>query len=122
MNGNKYLADTNAYIYLLQKHPALRNLLQAEWLYSFISEIELLGKPGIKPEEERLVKAMLSFSTKIRYSEEISEQTIRLKQQYNIKTPDAIIAASALHLNVPLLTADKGYVRIKALDIVLIDS
>lgn len=56
MSGNKYLADTNAYIYLLQKHPGLHSLLQGEWLYSFITEIELLGKPGIKPGEIILVK------------------------------------------------------------------
>ncbi len=42
MNGNKYLADTNAFIYLLSKHPALDPLLDSQWYYSFITEIELL--------------------------------------------------------------------------------
>lgn len=121
MSGRKYLADTNAYIYLLQKHPGLYSLLQGEWLYSFITEIELLGKPGIKAGEVKLVRNMLSASTKILHTEAIDEQAILLKQRYNIKTPDAIIAGSALHLNIPLLTADIGFVRIKALDIVLIE-
>jgi predicted nucleic acid-binding protein len=54
MNGNRYLADTNAFIYLLQKHPALKSLLQAEWMYCFITEIELLGKPGINLQKQSL--------------------------------------------------------------------
>lgn len=40
----KYLADTSAFIYLLNKHPAIKPLLDAEWGYSFITRIELLGK------------------------------------------------------------------------------
>lgn len=121
MSGSKYLADTNAYIYLLQRHPALANLLDAQWMFSFITEIELLGKPGITPNEEKLVREMLSFSIKVPYSDGINERAIRLKQQIKLKTPDAIIAGTALSLNIPLITADKGYVRIKALDIVLIE-
>jgi len=41
MSGHKYLADTNAYIFLLDKHPALKPLLNGEWYFSFITEIEL---------------------------------------------------------------------------------
>ena len=51
MIGGKYLADTNAFIYLLQKHPRIQSLLEADWSYSFITEIELLGKPGMSPFE-----------------------------------------------------------------------
>ncbi|MBN8718162.1 MAG: PIN domain-containing protein [Sediminibacterium magnilacihabitans] len=35
--------------------------------------------------------------------------------------PDALIAATAIHNNLPLLTADTGFTRIKELNIVLIE-
>lgn len=98
MSGVKYLADTNAFIYLLQKHPRLQSLLEAEWVYSFISEIELLGKPGIAPAEIKLVKSMLSLCTKVFHTDSIDEKAILLKQRYKLKTPDAIIAGTAQHL------------------------
>jgi predicted nucleic acid-binding protein len=57
MSGIRLLADTNAFIYLLNGHPSLQPLLESTWLYSFITEIELLGKPGITPVEIKKLKA-----------------------------------------------------------------
>jgi predicted nucleic acid-binding protein len=51
----------------------------------------------------------------------IKEITISLKQKYAIKTPDAIIAATAKAFNLPLVTADKGFKKIDDVDIVLLD-
>ena len=96
MSGDKYLADTNAFIYLLQKHPALRPLIQADWMYSFITEIELLGKPGIKSSETKIVRNVLATASKAIHSHAINEVAIDLKQQQILKTPDAIIAATAI--------------------------
>jgi|JI9StandDraft_1071089.scaffolds.fasta_scaffold808582_2 predicted nucleic acid-binding protein len=121
MSGHKYLADTNTFIFLLDKHPALKSLLDSEWSYSFITEIELKGKFGISTNELKTITEVLSTSVKIPYQEEINQITIELRQQYKIKTPDAIIAASSLYRNVPLLTFDKGFTVIKKLDLVLLE-
>ena len=121
MNGNKFLADTNTFIYLLDKHPVLEPLLESEWFFSFINEIELLGKPEITQLEIKHVKGVLAVCTKVVHAEVINELTITLKQQYKIKQPDALIAATALHLALPLLTFDKGFTRIKELDLVLLE-
>jgi predicted nucleic acid-binding protein len=59
--------------------------------------------------------------TRVSHVEKINEITISLKQQYSIKLPDALIAATALHENIPLLTFDKDFVRIKELNLVLLD-
>lgn len=121
MSGGRYLADTNAFIYLLRKHPRIKPLLEAEWRYSFITEIELLGKPGISQSEIELVKRLLKINTKVLHSEIINECAILLKRQYNLKTPDAIIAGTAQHLKLPLLTADSDFLKVKTLDIILIE-
>ena len=109
MNGNKYLADTNAFVYLLQKHPALRSLVQVEWFYSFITEIELLGKPSIKPDEVKIVRQVLEATTKAVHSESINEIAITLKQKLSIKTPDAIIAATAFGIRLASSNCRQGF-------------
>jgi hypothetical protein len=121
MTGNSYLADTNAFIYLLQKHPTVEALLDAQWKYSFITEIELLGKPGIKAAEISTVRKLLDTAYRVNHSQVISEAAISFRQQYALKIPNAIIAATAMVERIPLLTADIGFVRIRALDIVLIE-
>ena len=120
MNGVKYMADTNAFIYLLKKHIALQPLLEAEWQYSFITEIELLGKPGITPQEIKTIKELLGICVKTLYTENITQAAISLKQQYRLKVPDAIVAATALYHNLPLITFDKDFSRIEALDMILL--
>ena len=119
MNG-RYFADTSTFIYLLDKHPALQLLLESEWVYSFITEIELQSKPNIKLEEIVVVKEVLSACKKVIHIDAINEITIDLKRKYRIKLPDALIAASAIMLGIPLLTFDKGFSKIKELDLILL--
>ncbi len=121
MNGNKYLADTNTFIFLLDKNPSLKPLLTSDWSYSFITEIELKGKFGISVNELKTISELLSSCSKVSYTEEIVKITIELRQKYKIKVPDAIIAASSIHKNLPLITFDKGFSVIKDIDLVLLE-
>jgi predicted nucleic acid-binding protein len=120
MNVN-YFADTSTFIYLLDKHPALAVLLESEWHFSFITEIELLSKPTIKPNEIAVVKEVLLACKKVIHQDSINEITINLKRKYKIKLPNALIAASAIMLNIPLITFDKGFSKIKELDLILLE-
>ena len=120
MNGLNYLADTNTFIYLLNKHPALQNLLDIQWHFTFITEIELLSKPGISSSEIKSIELLLSICTKVPHTEEINKLAIKIRRDYKLKLPDALIAASALHKNLPLLTFDKGFAQVKPLDLVLL--
>ncbi|MBY0433158.1 MAG: PIN domain-containing protein [Cyclobacteriaceae bacterium] len=89
MNGRRYLADTNAFIYLLKKESAIAPLLDSEWYFSFVTEIELLGKPRITEKEINQLRNLLSVAHKLAHSDEISEKAIKLRQRYALKTPDA---------------------------------
>jgi len=51
----------------------------------------------------------------------ISELTIKLRRRYSLKLPDAIIAATALSLEIPLLTADKDFAKIKEIDCFILE-
>ncbi len=51
---------------------------------------------------------------------EIKNECIRLKQHYNIKTPDALIAATSIVKGIPLITGDRDFTQIKGLDLIII--
>jgi predicted nucleic acid-binding protein len=121
MNGNRFLADTNTFIYLLDKHPSLQPLLESEWVYSFITEIELLGKPGITSQEVKKINGLLSVCIKSPHTESINKTAISSKQLYRMKVPDALIAAAAIEQKIPLLTFDKDFIKIKEVDLVLLE-
>jgi len=121
MSGNKFLADTNAFIYLLDKHAGLEPLLEADWYFSFITEIELLSKSNLTDTEIRIIRDTLSTAIKVSHKDSIDELAIKLRRSLNIKTPDAIIAATALHLDIPLISGDKVFSKVNDLDLILIE-
>jgi predicted nucleic acid-binding protein len=121
MNGIKYLADTNCFIYLLQDNDVLNPFLDEGWAFSYIAEIELLSKKDLNANEEMQIKAMLSTCYKVNHSQQLTDLTIKLKRENNIKLPDAIIAATAQMLQLPLITADRGFANIKAIDCILLN-
>ncbi|WP_116116502.1 PIN domain-containing protein [Algoriphagus antarcticus] len=51
----------------------------------------------------------------------MNDLTIHLKRNYNIKLPDAIIASTSLLYEIPRVTADKGFAKIKELELVLLE-
>ena len=120
MNGTDFLADTNALIYLLNGNSCMRPFLQSKLAFSVISEMELLSFSGITAEEENNIKSLLLDCIEISLSNEIKEKTIEICKKYKTKLPDAIVAASAIVKNLPLITADKGFNQIEELDLKLI--
>lgn len=121
MSGIKYFVDTNCFIYLLEANPLIDTFLQDGWAFSYITEIELLIKKNITNNDDALIRSMLTTSYKVEHNQQISELTIKLKRDNNIKLQDAIIAASAQLLKLPLLTADKGFSKISSIDCIILD-
>jgi predicted nucleic acid-binding protein len=123
MNGIEIHAfcDTNIAMYLLSGDEKLAELLQGmDAKLSVISELELLSKPYITPAEKTKTKAFISQCTVIELSPTIKEAVIELRQKIKIKHPDAIIAASAITMGLPLITADKQFEKVSGLDVIII--
>src|ERR1043166_5810078 len=105
MNGNSFLLDTNIALYILGGNATISEIVDGAQLYvSFITQLELLGYRGITSKEQDRVQRMLDDCIIIDLNEEIRKRTIAIKQNYAIKLPDSIIAATALYLEVPLIT------------------
>jgi len=105
--GQEFLIDTNSVIYYLngtlpEKGIAfLDNILPA---ISIISRIELLGWNQITAEELHKLNSFVADAMIYPLSETTILKTIELKQAHKIKTPDGIIAATALVHNLTLIT------------------
>ena len=50
----------------------------------------------------------------------IKQKAIEIRQQYKVKLPDAIVAATAIQKGLSLVTADKEFQKITDLDIILV--
>src|SRR5699024_9193164 len=120
MNGKEILADTNILLYLLKGDDTIAGWLQNKKVFiSFITELELLGYDKITAKEEVQIKELLRDCHLIALNNEIKEIYIHLKRRYSLKLADCIIAASAIFLNIPLITADKQISSAEELEVLL---
>ena len=120
MNGSRYFVDTNILIYLLSGDKTLINILNQKQIYiSFITEIELLSFATLTDKERNKIGSMLKSFIIMDLNESIKETTIRYRKDYKLKIPDAIIAATANYLNLPILTADYAFKSITELTTIL---
>ncbi|MFC2331374.1 MAG: type II toxin-antitoxin system VapC family toxin [Treponema sp.] len=87
---------------------------------SIISTMELLSFSGMTETEGQSIRAFINDCKEIALSNEIKEKTIEIRKKYRTKLPDAIIAASAIVNNLPLITADKGFNQIEELNLQVI--
>ena len=119
MNGKEILVDTNIIIYLLQGNDTLSNILQGKQLYlSFITELELLGFHSPSKERESQIERVLNDCLIVPMSNSIKLQYTVLRKTHKLKLADSLIAATALSLKIPLMTADKQFKTIKALELI----
>jgi hypothetical protein len=118
---SNFIEDTNFLIYVLEGNEYITPFLDYNFSISFITEIELLGFAGITTDEENKIKSLVSDSFKIEWDEKIKDNTIKLRRKYKIKLPDAIIAATAISYDLPLVTADKEFASIEELELVLLE-
>jgi len=70
---------------------------------SVISRIEVLVCQ-LDEEDEKLIRDFLDESLIIDLGEEIADKTISIRKTRRVKIPDAVIAATALVLDLTLLT------------------
>ncbi|GAA4465934.1 hypothetical protein GCM10023189_47340 [Nibrella saemangeumensis] len=121
MNGVDFLADTNFLIYLLEGRPEAALFADYSFAVSFVTEIELLGRYRISPEEKEIIHSMLDTCVIIDLPPVVKQKAAVLKQNRRIKLPDALIVATAQYFGLTLLTADIGFRNIPGIEVFLIE-
>ena len=121
MNGNNHLLDTNILLYALKGLTDVRLYFDIPPFISEVTEIEILGVKEIKEEEIKIRETVIEYCRIIPLTNSIKKKTIDLKKAIKVAIPDAIIAATAIERDFTLVTADKGFKRIKGLSLILIE-
>ena len=98
--------DTNVLIYISQNILKIENLIEPKIKpgISVISYVEALGFSFSTPEERFYMEQICNSCQTVNLSEQIIKETIRLKSNFKIKLPDAIIYATAVIEELPLMT------------------
>jgi predicted nucleic acid-binding protein len=119
--GQKYLIDTNTLIdfqtnTLPQKgSDYVTNVIDNDFIVSFVNYIEFLGYPGVSKQMEDLI----ALAEVIEINKSIINHTIFLRKKNKIKLPDAIIAATAISQNLTLITHNtKDFMKIEGLKVI----
>ena len=104
-----HVFDSNILIYHLNDAlpPSVLNQVEL-WItegaiISVMSRIKVLGYPQTADQLQQAMR-LLAYFDEIPLHEPVEQRTITLRQQYRIRLPDALIAATALDLGFPLVT------------------
>ncbi|WKZ66506.1 MAG: type II toxin-antitoxin system VapC family toxin [Flavobacteriales bacterium] len=107
------MIDTNIVLYLLNGDTHLADMLtDKELTLSNISRMELLSFPDITKGELAKVEVFLEAWPVVEINSLIEEQAIAIRRKHRLKLPDSIIAATAMHLDIPLVTGDTSMLKL----------
>ncbi len=84
---------------------------------SVITQIEALSWIHSNKTKENIVKMFIDDAIVLPLTNEIVSRCIKIRRSNKLKTPDAIIAATAIEHNFTLLTKDKDFFNVKGLKI-----
>lgn len=125
MSGIRLVSDTNPLIYVLNGSSVLSSVAadildgKQVWV-SVITELELFAKRGLNAQEKKEIERLIDSCFVLDINSEIKKITKNLLQKYTIRLPDAIIAATAMYLDSPLVTADTMFQKINDISVILL--
>jgi len=107
----RWLLDTNVLIDAFAGRPDAARAMAAarsanlEWVgFSALTRLEALGFAGRTPADDQGLRALLAQFNEAQITPDIIDKAIRVRKAARIKTPDALIAATALHHQATLVT------------------
>lgn len=115
-----HLFDTNIIIDYLKGYPQAASLIEGEKsaAISMITWIEVLV--GTTVANRVATEQFLLHFKLIELDKNIARQAVTIRQQHNIKLPDAIIWASALQHNATLVTRNtKDFAKAESIDVLM---
>lgn len=107
-----YTLDTNAVVYYLAGEEALVGLIAKAQedngvLYvPTIVRLELLSKPDMTRKEYDAIVSFLDACRYVNLDTAVADIAADIRRLHRLKTPDSIIAASALYTGTTLVTRD----------------
>ena len=120
----RYLLDTNIIIEAVGgSAPAVElfeKAVRSGWVgYSSITRLELFGYPDLTSEEEHALEVVIGEIEEKTVTSSVVDRAIQIRRAVRIKTPDAIIAATAIECGAVLVTRNEDdFKSVEELDII----
>lgn len=119
-----YTLDTNAIIYYLGRDAHAVAMLdeifdqRAPLYVSTVSVVELFSRPSMSRIEQDGIEELLESLFVIPVDRDLALSAGEIRRHYRLKTPDRIIAATALHTRTALVTRNiRDFQRVAALSL-----
>lgn len=122
MNGNNIVADTSLLVNFFNGIEPAGIILKGQNIWvSAITEIELLTYSALTKSQTKIIRSFLGECVIVELSRRVREIAINIRKKQKLKLPDAVIAATSIHLDFPLVTMDTDFEKVKNLNAVVID-
>ncbi|MEA2075228.1 MAG: type II toxin-antitoxin system VapC family toxin [Euryarchaeota archaeon] len=86
----------------------IEGIFKTSFNISIIAEIEFLGWRGHTEKGFEEAKEFIGFANVIILTDEIADLAVSIGRKAKVKLPDAVIAATALHGNLMLITRNEN--------------
>jgi len=114
-----FVLDTNIIIQYLQGVPTVKEWINekrsrgARFVISAVTVTELLSCPNTTPNEKELIELLLRELLVIDVSMTVARLAAHGRVVHRMKTIDSLIAATAESCNVPLVTRDTHFKKLR---------
>lgn len=119
-----YIIDSNIWIYLIAGNDMVVDFMEevvksgGETGYSAITRLELFSYPDLTEQEESDLITVTSEFQEVPIHRAIIDEAIKIRKRANIKTPDALIAATARLQDSTLVTRNvSDFTGVKQLEV-----
>jgi len=105
-----YTLDTNTIIYYLDNDPAVVSVLDPIFaqdiaiFVSIVTELELFSHPGLTAADIAELTQLLTSVVVFPLESRLAQLASALRRQYRLKTPDSVVAATAVLTRTTLVT------------------
>ncbi len=113
MSGEGVCIDSNLITYAIGGSKSVaRRLKGTTGVISVIAEIEALSYPDLEKSESEAIHEFIARCTVVGIADRIKMEAVRIRKTHGLKLPDAVVAATAIALNLTLLSADKVFFKL----------
>lgn len=115
MRSERVVIDTNILLYILAGDEKAHALVQGrEVVLSSMVRMEAMVYHGGVAGHLDLVQRFIDRCAVEEIHRGIQDRAVALRLRHKLKLPDAIIAATAVHLGLPLISADTIFSKLEA--------
>lgn len=119
------ILDTNIVIGLFKNEPSL-----VHWFnqvrhshpisISSVTRAEVLSEPKSTAAQRKRIATFLTLFRSISFDDEVADLVAQLRRTYpKLRVPDAAIAATALSKDIQLVTRDRGFQKVRELELII---